>query len=91
MSAEILKEIRARGFGGLLEETALRGHVTAEEIVGRTRPAHVVAARRMFFAHLRDAGWSDVAIGKLMRRDHTTVRALLRGVPRPGAAEAPAA
>jgi len=52
---------------------ALRHGVTRKDILGRSKADHVVLARHHCFWHFRQQGRSLPQIGRLMRRDHTTV------------------
>ena len=54
-------------------------------------PAHVlspmryhelVTARRLIAFKLREQGWSYPRIGRALRRDHSTIHALINGKPR---------
>lgn len=42
-------------------------------VLGRSRYAHVAAARQALYCALRDHGLSLPAIGRFMQRDHTTI------------------
>lgn len=57
---------------------ALHG-VTAADIRGRGRQAHIARARHAVWRELRRLGWSYPAIGAAFQRDHSTVMQVLRG------------
>lgn len=53
-------------------------HVTLEELLGRSRAAHIVRARHSAWKWLKEAeGWSYVSIAEAWGVDHTTVMAAL--------------
>lgn len=45
------------------------------EMIGRCRAVPYAAARAELYATLREQGWSLAKIGRLVGRDHSTVRA----------------
>jgi len=56
--------------------------VTAEEVLGERRSAHLIKPRHLFWACLREHGkWSYPAIGDYVGRDHTTVMSAMSKVP----------
>ncbi len=57
----------------LEDAVAESGMVTADEILGRRRFQHVVAARRNFARKLRTLGLSYPAISDVLGMDHTSV------------------
>ena len=59
-------------------ETAERHGVTVAEMLSPSRASHLVEARRDLAFALRARAWSYPRIGKLMKRDHTTIMALLK-------------
>lgn len=63
----------ARGLLWLLDGVCTEHHVTADELLGRSRLPHVVAARHEVWRRLQDLGWSSSAIARLCDRDPTTV------------------
>lgn len=49
--------------------------VSLDDMFGRSVERHVVACRREFYRVLvEEMGWSASAVGKLVGRDHTSVR-----------------
>jgi len=59
-------------------EIAEKHGVTVAEMLSASRASHLVEARRDLAFALRARSWSYPRIGKLMKRDHTTVMALLK-------------
>lgn len=64
----------------VLEAAAAAFEVTVEELLGRGRTRQLVAARAATAWVLHREGWSQVKIGRLLERDHTTIGNLLRHV-----------
>lgn len=64
--------------GYVVAEVAARHGVTADEILGRSRERHIVAARTDVCRVLRAQKWSLPSIGKALGRHHTSVMSLLR-------------
>jgi len=81
----LLKRLRVRGIEVRCRDEALRFGATLEETLrfrgkGEKTSGHITLARGAIFRYLNeDLWWSSVAIGKMMRIDHTTV---LRGIER---------
>ena len=76
----ILRRLRARGFGEALTGIATASFVTAEEIVGNCREAHIVEARHKVWFVMRREGLSYPAIARLVERDHTTIMYALKKI-----------
>jgi chromosomal replication initiation ATPase DnaA len=58
----------------LAGEAARAGGVTLDELLGRSRAASIVLARRRFWSDLRRlTGRGYIGLGKILRRDHTTI------------------
>lgn len=57
----------------VLEAAALAHGCTVAMILGPRRDAWIIEARRAVIAKLRGMGWSQPRIGRLLRRDHTTI------------------
>lgn len=55
-------------------------HVTADDVIGPTRPRDVMDARHVAFWLLRDTGRTLASIGKLTGKDHTTAMNGIRRV-----------
>lgn len=67
------KDARERARSEILTEIAQRTGVPVELILSRSREQRVVAARRRVIWELHERGWSSVAIGRAIGRDHVTV------------------
>ena len=69
-----------RGLLPILDEACQRGHVTREEILGKSRARHIVKARQELWWLLRrhENSFSLHEIGKLFLRHHTSVLAGVR-------------
>lgn len=52
---------------------ALQHGFTAEEVISPCRSATLVKARQECIIMFRDRGYSVTEIGRIMRRDHTTI------------------
>lgn len=57
----------------ILEDVSLQTGIAYYDIMSRSRRAEFVRARRKIYVRLRAVGASYSEIGRLMRRDHTTV------------------
>ena len=69
--------LRERGLLDVAQDIARGLHITLDELFSwRMRPAP--EGRAKFYAYLWSLGWSYPAIGKLVRRDHSTIMAALR-------------
>jgi hypothetical protein len=55
----------------------VRHHVTWKQVVGQTRPYHLVCARIVIAVMLNELGYSPARIGYWLNRDRTTIYALL--------------
>ncbi len=63
-----------RGLGQVLDDIALAHHCTVDEILSKSRRAHVCAARRELCWQLHEQKMlSSTAIGELIGRDYTSV------------------
>jgi len=56
-----------------IEAIALKHCFTVEDILGKRRFKPLVKVRRKCIAMLREKGHSTTEIGRIMRRDHTTI------------------
>jgi len=62
-----------------LVASVCEGHgISESELVGRRRIRHLVSARRDFVVLARSHGYSYPAIGRALRRDHTSCIHLAR-------------
>lgn len=52
---------------------ALRHGVTRQDVLGKSRLRNIVEARQHCYWHLRERGRTFPEIGRLMRRDHSSV------------------
>lgn len=52
---------------------ALRHNLTRQDILGYSRTAKVSMARQDCAAFFRERGYSTVEIGRIMKRDHSTI------------------
>lgn len=59
-------------------ETAEKHGITVAEMLSPSRASHLVEARRDLAFALRARAWSYPRIGKLMKRDHTTIMSLVK-------------
>jgi len=59
---------------------ARRHGVTVAELRGRTRTPHLHKARVEAWRMLLDQGWSSVAVGRAVGRDHSTVLCAVKGL-----------
>jgi hypothetical protein len=86
MSADryILPDLRRGSVMRELEAWLHRQGVTLEELQSPGRRPFQVEARRHAARFLRAEGWSWPAIGDYLRRDHSTIMALVRGRRRYG-------
>lgn len=62
----------------IIADAAGRHGITSEDITGRLRLKHIVAARAEVCLRLRAQQWSYPAIARVLDRDHSTVMALVR-------------
>ena len=46
---------------------------TVEDILGYSRPKELVKVRRLCVVMLREKGYSTLAIGRIMHRDHSSI------------------
>lgn len=64
------------------ERIAKKHGCTFNELVGRSQEPHVLEARRELYEHLQGLRWSLSAIGRLLGRDHSTIKnALAKEAP----------
>jgi len=73
------QELVARDLVDVAGACAAAEGVTVERMFSRERWASLVRARRRFYCHLRELGWSLPAIGAFVGRDHVTILYALRG------------
>jgi len=62
----------------LADRISLKHGITVEELRGRRRFKHIVAARVEFCKSLRAKNWSYPAIALFLNRDHTSIMYLLK-------------
>lgn len=75
----IFADLNTRDLVEPLERIAKAHHVTASELLGRSRLTHVTRARWAFLAHLcGELGFSANHAGKMLGLDHSTVLNALR-------------
>ncbi len=73
LSEALLAELATRDLLEQLHVVCRKYHLLLEELWGKGREAHVVAARREVWRHLSDLGWNSTAIGRLFGKDPSTV------------------
>ena len=76
----LLEEHRRKTVRAMAERIAARLNVPVEEMLGRSRDADLVAARRVLYAELRERDWSYPMIARAVDRDHTTILHALAGL-----------
>lgn len=69
----LVGELRARDLLQLARHCARACHVTLEGMLSKDRTAPAASARAAFYAALLAVGWNPHAIGRLVRRHHSTV------------------
>lgn len=70
----LLEELEARDLLELAGRCARACHVTVEQMLSGDRTSPATRARAAFYAALIDqGGWNPHAIGRLVRRHHSTV------------------
>lgn len=67
---------------GLFSQVLRLTGVSKQEIFAEIREAHVVDARFVVMLALRRRGIPAASIGRLLKRDHTTVLSNIRACPR---------
>lgn len=79
-TAWLVARVAERGLLPILDDVCQRGHVTREEILGKSRARHIVKARQELWWCLRRHAnnFSLHEIGKLFLRHHTSVLAGVR-------------
>jgi len=66
----------------LAAQIAQQHGITTADMLGRSRYAHLVSARRDLYRVLRTRGWSYPAIGRACgNRDHTSIMYALGALP----------
>lgn len=63
----------------ILAAAAAAAGLQVADIVGRARNRHVVALRAEIMKRLSHAGYGSITIGKVLKRDHSTVLYHLAG------------
>ena len=63
----------AHATGRVIGAVARAYNLQPADIVGRSRHALVVEARRVVIGLLADAGYGPMSIGRMVQRDHSTV------------------
>jgi len=87
----LLEELEARDLLELARKCARSAHVTLDEMLSKDRAFPATRARAAFYAALIEEGWNPHALGRLMRRHHSTVQyALDRYAPKRAASSPPA-
>jgi hypothetical protein len=78
--AMLIAGLVERGLLPILDESCQRGHVTREEVLGKSRARHIVKARQELWWCLRQHAnsFSLHEIGKMFMRHHTSVLAGVR-------------
>lgn len=57
---------------------ALKHGVTRHDVIGKSRLKKIMPARLECARHFRDKGLGVTEIGRIMRRDHSTIRHMLK-------------
>ena len=87
----LIDELGARDLLELAHKCARAAHTTLEEMLSGARSSPATRARAAFYAALIEEGWNPHALGRLMRRHHSTVQyALDRYAPKRAASSPPA-
>jgi hypothetical protein len=73
-----LAELSQRDLLQLAESCARAGGCTVETMFSRSQYTEESRARRLFYAALSDAGWSDSAIARFVGRDRGAIGDALR-------------
>jgi len=78
-----LDELRARATnpGEVIAAVAERHGLTSADLIGPCRNSEIVTARCAAMYELRWAGFSLPAIGRFLKKDHSTVMYALRKFP----------
>lgn len=74
-------ELRQRGLWPLVEEIARAFYLFPQEVISRRRERPIIRARQALYTKLIADGYSFAAVGRIFRRDHTTVIAALKSAP----------
>lgn len=87
----LLEDLEARDLLELARKCARESHVTLEEMLSNDRTSPATRARAAFYAALIAEDWNPHAIGRLVRRHHSTITyALERYAPKRAASTPPA-
>lgn len=78
VTADILADLARLDALWILDSIARRWRVTFDEVLGGARDKRASAARHELFASLWGSGWTYSEIGRVLRRDHTTIMAGVR-------------
>lgn len=71
-------ELDTRDLLTTAEDIAKRMHTTLEEMFSPERAYPATRGRRLFYAHLRNAGWSPANIGRLVGKERSAIADQLR-------------
>jgi chromosomal replication initiation ATPase DnaA len=74
-------ELRERGLWLLVERVARNFNLLPEEVISKRRDRAFVRARQVIYTKLISEGYSFAAVGRMFRRDHTTVLHALKSAP----------
>jgi len=76
-------------FEDVIEEACQRYNITWEELRSRRKPRRLARAREDIAVALRARGWSFPLIGKLLRKDHSTIVLMVQRAAKRGAIQPP--
>jgi hypothetical protein len=80
VETEFVRELRERGLFAMAHAICLSLGVTVDELGEDCRLGPVIEARRRLSLYLHDElKWSYPMMGRLLRKDHSTVHALING------------
>lgn len=80
---EVLEDLTTWSLDDVATAVAQAHGVPLRELLGRRRHASVARARAALYTALRGHGMSYPEIGRLLRRDHTTVMSVVRNAGGP--------
>jgi chromosomal replication initiation ATPase DnaA len=60
-----------------INEIAQEYGYTVDDVLGYSKPKELVKVRRLCVVMLRDKGYSTLAIGRIMHRDHSSIATVL--------------
>jgi hypothetical protein len=63
----------------VLREICAQERLKVADVIGPRKYDHLVEVRLKVARRLREHGWSTPRIGKLLRRDHSTIVSMLNG------------